>query len=179
MNRTVTGPLGPLLLMALLLSGCAANVVTDYDESVAFGQYDTWAFAPRDDKDYQSLDATRIEAAVERELAGEALTKASQDEADLLLSYRIQQVERLDTSGFSYGLGFGGGAFGWGLATRPPAREIQEGQLVLELVDSETDRVVWRAASKRYLNQDQSPETRKKLINEVVTEMFSRYPPGK
>jgi hypothetical protein len=37
--------------------------------------------------------------------------------------------------------------------------------------------VIWRAASRRYLNENQSPETRRKLIDEVVQEMFTKYPP--
>ncbi|MFW5824636.1 MAG: DUF4136 domain-containing protein, partial [Marinobacter sp.] len=114
---------------------------------------------------------------IARELEGHDLTKADTDTADLLVSYRIDEVDRLDTTGFSYGLGFGSGRFGWGLSTSPPVREVREGQLVVELVDSGTGRVVWRGASKRYLNENQSPQKRRELINEVVAEMFTRYPP--
>jgi hypothetical protein len=46
------------------------------------------------------------------------------------------------------------------------------------MVDRTTEEVVWQAASRRYLNENQSPETRRKLIDEVVSEMFSKYPPG-
>lgn len=49
---------------------------------------------------------------------------------------------------------------------------------MVELADSETKNVVWRAASRRYLNENQSPETRRELIDEVVAEMFTKYPPG-
>lgn len=31
--------------MALVLSGCAGNVVTDYNPSAVFGNYSTWSFA--------------------------------------------------------------------------------------------------------------------------------------
>ena len=50
--------------------------------------------------------------------------------------------------------------------------------LVVELVDTETDRVVWRAASRRYLNENQATESRRELIDEIVADMFEKYPPG-
>lgn len=167
-----------LVALSLLLAGCAAKVVTDYDRNAAFPSYQTWAFAPGAGEGYTSLDGSRVEAAVTRELEARQLDQVGVDVADLLISYRIDDVERLDTTGFSYGLGFGRGRFGWGLSTAPPVREVREGQLVVELVDRSTERVVWRGASKRYLNENQSPETRQELIDEVVAEMFNRYPPG-
>ncbi|MCK7543698.1 DUF4136 domain-containing protein [Marinobacter bryozoorum] len=166
-----------LLAVVLLLGGCAAKVVTDYDRNAAFASYQTWAFAPNAGEGYTTLDGARVEAAVVRELEARQLDQVGFDVADLLVSYRIDEVERLDTTGFSYGLGFGRGRFGWGLSTAPPVREVREGQLIVELVDSSTERVVWRGASKRYLNENQSPGTRQELIDEVVAEMFNRYPP--
>ncbi|WP_417547163.1 DUF4136 domain-containing protein [Marinobacter segnicrescens] len=167
-----------LVALGLLLGGCAAKVVTDYDSNAAFASYQSWAFALNAGEGYTSLDGSRVEAAITRELGSRELNQVDASTADLLVSYRIDEVERLDTTGFSYGLGFGSGRFGWGLATAPPVREVREGQLIVELVDSTTERVVWRGASKRYLNENQSPETRQELIDEVVAEMFNRYPPG-
>ncbi|MEE3117537.1 MAG: DUF4136 domain-containing protein, partial [Pseudomonadota bacterium] len=98
--------------------------------------------------------------------------------ADLLASWRIVEEERLEQIGVGLGFGLGRGNFGWGLASAPPVREVEEGKLVVELVDTELNEVVWRAASRRYLNENQSPEKRRELIDEVVAEMFSKYPPG-
>lgn len=178
MKRLLAGPAMLLITIAVLMTGCAANVVTDYDAGVAYDRYQTWAFGPSEDNRYTSLDGSRVEDAVSRALETKALTRTDAEEADLLVSYHIDNVDRLDTTGFSYGVGFGRGNFGWGLSTAPPVREVQEGQLIIDLVDTSTDKVIWRGTSKRYLNQNQSPETRHKLINEVVAEMFSRYPPG-
>lgn len=170
----------PVSLMAilLLLAGCASNVVTDYDSATVFGNYSSWAFAPDKDSGFVSLDASRAESAIERELTRKAMRKLDPGEADLLVSYRVEDVERLESTGFSYGLGFGRRNFAWGLSVPPPVREVTEGKLVVELVDRRTGRVVWRGASQRYLNERQTPERRRKLIDEVVTEMFSKYPPG-
>lgn len=166
-------------LMLLALTGCASSVVTDYDQDVVFNSYSSWAFADlAGEKQPLSLDSARVQNAIERSMDRKGLQKVPVDEADLLVSYGIEEVERIERTGISYGLGLGRGAFGLGAATVPPVREVKEGKLVVQLIDSDTDRVVWRAASQRYLNEDQSPETRQELIGEVVAEMFSKYPPG-
>lgn len=166
-----------LMITAVALSGCASNVVTDYNSSVVFGNYATWAFAD-ETASFTSLDGARVRAAIERELDRKALRKVPSAEADLLVNWRIVEEERLEQMGLGLGFGFGHGNFGWGLSAPPPVREVEEGKLVVELVDSDTRNVVWRAASRRYLNEDQSPETRRELIDEVVADMFSKYPPG-
>lgn len=170
-----------LLIVVLAMSGCASNVVTDYSSSVVFGNYSSWAFAPaveEDSSSFVSLDGSRVRGAIEKELNRKALRRLPLAEADLLVSWQIVPKERLEQTGLGLGFGFGSGNFGWALSAPPPVRKIEEGKLVVELADSSTKEVVWRAASRRYLNENQSPETRRKLIDEVVTEMFTKYPPG-
>lgn len=166
-------------LFLMLLTGCASNVVTDYDSNTVFGNYGSWAFAPKGKgESFTSLDGGRIESAVERELNRKSMRKVGQEEADLLATWQIVEEERLERSGVGLGFGFGTGNFGWGLASAPPVREVQEGKLVVELIDTDTDRVVWRAASRRYLNENQTTESRRELIDEIVADMFEKYPPG-
>ena len=167
-------------LVTLTMAGCASNVVTDYNSAAVFGDYSSWAFAPgAGSSSFISLDGNRVQTAVEREMDSKTMKKVEVSEADLLVSWRIVEEERLEQSGVGVGLGFGTGNFGWGLSSPPPVREVKEGKLVVELVDKSTEEVVWRAASRRYLNENQSPETRSKLIDEVVAEMFTKYPPAK
>ncbi len=169
-------------VFALAISGCASNVVTDYDSGVVFGNYSSWSFAlaNKGGEGYVSLDGSRIRGAIEREMKREALHKVDVEEADLLVAWQVVTEERIERggSGFGFGLGFGSGNFGWGLSAPPPIEKVEEGKLVVELVDSETRQVVWRAASRRYLNEDQSSEKRRELIDRIVADMFDKYPPG-
>ncbi|WP_298448559.1 DUF4136 domain-containing protein [uncultured Marinobacter sp.] len=165
-------------LVALAMTGCASNVVTDYNSAAAFSNYSTWNFVSNPgEPSFISLDGSRVQSAVERELNRKSMNKVAEPEADLLVSWRIVEEERLEQSGVGMGLGFGTGNFGWGISSPPPVREVKEGKLVIELVDANSKEVVWRAASRRYLNEKQSPEKRGKLIDEVVAEMFTKYPP--
>ena len=175
----------PLLVafFAVILAGCASNVVTDYDSGTVFGNYSSWDFLPAntENQDYVSLDGSRIRNAIEREMNRKAMRKAPAEEADLLVAWQIATEERLERQGGSFGFGFGfgfGSRFGVGLSAPPPIEKIQEGKLVVELVDAETRQVVWRSASRRLLNEDQSRESRRELIDQIVSDMFADYPPG-
>ncbi|MBW4933981.1 DUF4136 domain-containing protein [Marinobacter sp. F4206] len=165
--------------LVLTLAGCSGNVITDYNSSVVFGNYATWAFAQdAGSGSFMSLDGSRVQNAVERELKRKAMRQVTADEADLLANWQIVEEDRLEQTGVGVGFGYGWSNFGWGLAAPPPVREVTEGKLVVELVDTDINEVVWRAVSRRYLTEHQSPETRHELIDEVVAEMFSKYPPG-
>jgi hypothetical protein len=167
-----------LILATVVLAGCAASSVTDYNPAVVYSQYDSWAFAPKaEEGGFTSLDDRRVREAIRREFRLKAMKELPAAEADLLVDWRIVQEERLEQSGVGLGFGFGYDHFGWGVAAPPPVREITEGKLVVRFADRETDEVVWQAAGRRYLNEDQSPETRRKVIDEVVSDMFSKYPP--
>lgn len=171
-----------IAVCALAITGCASKVVTDYDSGIAFGDYSSWNFAPSKDgeENYVSLDGGRIRAAIEREMESENLRKVTDGGADLLVAWQIVAEERIERggSGFGFGLGFGSGNFGWGISAPPPIEKVVEGKLVVELVDARSNQVVWRAASRRYLNENQSSDSRRELIDEIVTHMFEEYPPG-
>ncbi|WP_372965804.1 DUF4136 domain-containing protein [Marinobacter sp.] len=168
-----------IAVMTAILAGCAGNVVTDYNSATVFGNYSQWAYAPLDGgSGVTSLDDARVKAAVERELNRKAMKQVESENADMLVRWQIVPEERLEQTGVGLGFGFGRGNFGWAMSAPPPVREVTEGKLVVELVDRRSAEVVWRAVSRRYLNENQSPETRRKLIDEVVSEMFSKYPPG-
>lgn len=168
-----------LIFATVLLAGCAASSVTDYNSGVVFNSYQTWAFVPADDSnEFTSLDDRRVREAVRREFRLKAMEQASAEQADLLVDWRIVEEERLEQTGVGLGIGFGRGSFGWGIAAPPPVREITEGKLVLRFADRQTGEVVWQAAARRYLRENQSPDTRRKVIDEVVEDMFSQYPPG-
>jgi hypothetical protein len=165
-----------LISLLLTLAGCS-SVAIDYQPGSSFQQYQTWAYSAPD-KDAQSLDSQRIEKAVTTHIAGTGLEKAPQDQADLLIRGQTVDASRLESSGFSFGLGTRQDNVGFGIGTTPSVREIQEAKVVVEMVNRETSQVVWRGEGRRNLNPDMSPETRTKLINRLVEEMFEEYPPG-
>ena len=167
-----------LCVLVLGLTGCAANVVTDYDSQAPFAAYSTYTFAPDESEGVQSLDESRVRAAVTEAMEKEGLEKVASDQADLWVRFRFEEQRKYESTGFTYGLGLFNSPFGFGLSTRPEAKPINQQKLVLELVEPTDRRVVWQGTSREYLTETMPPQSRAELIEELVANMFDRYPPG-
>ncbi|TDT44176.1 uncharacterized protein DUF4136 [Halospina denitrificans] len=169
------------LMLVLALTGCARYATTDFDSNARFETYEHYRFAEREEGSVQSLDAARIERALEKELEKEGFVRAEAGASPALtVRYRIEQERRLESRGPNFGLGFGFGSnpFTFGMAHSPvESREIKEGQLVVELVDPQAEQVVWQGRAARNLTDSMTADQRQTLINRVVRAMFEQYPP--
>jgi len=71
--------------------------------------------------------------------------------------------------------GFGGTGF----QRDTTAREYEVGTLIIDIVDRESNQLVWRGAKEGRLKKNQSPEKREASINKTVSEILSNFPPQK
>ena len=167
-----------IALIAVLSSGCAQKLANyDYDPKFSFEGYQSYALQQSEKQTYQSLDASRIEAAIKQQLSGRyQLVEPAQ--ADFIIHYYLLAERKVDNSGVSFGFGFGVNSnVGVGVSTSPPAREKTEGQLVLEAVDASSKQMVWTAKATRTLKDSMNPSQRDCLIQDVVQEMMANFPP--
>ncbi|WP_290578016.1 DUF4136 domain-containing protein [Ketobacter sp.] len=161
-----------------LLTGCAQKLANyDYDPKFNFTGYQRYALQQSDKQTYQSLDSSRIEAAIKQQLSGRyQLVEPAQ--ADFVMHYYLQAEHKVDQSGVSFGFGVGVASnVGVGVSTSPPAKQKTEGQLVLEAVDSASQQMVWVAKGTRNLKDSMNPTQRDYLVNDVVQEMLANFPP--
>jgi len=175
----------PLLsLLLLFLTACAQDPVSfDYDQGAYLKTLKTYAIsAPTSDGGFQSLDNSRIEAALRTALSGRQMQEVPADKAEFLVSYRVEPDRQLDRSGVSFGFGVssgggGMGGIGVGASTGPKAREVMEGKLVVDVIDPRKKQVVWSARANENLTDSMSSAKRDELIGFLVNAMFERFPP--
>jgi len=166
-----------LLMVTLIVSGCAATVVYDFDSSANFQKGQTFAFEEIEEGNIQSLDRTRIHEAITHQLEMSGYKIVDKSDASLIVRYQIEEEVRVQSSGMNYGVGVSRNRFGMSMQTPVNAREIKEGKLVVEIVEPEDSRVIWRAISQKRLTEQMRPKKRSELINELTQEMFENYPP--
>ncbi|QCF26676.1 DUF4136 domain-containing protein [Hydrocarboniclastica marina] len=167
-----------LVALALTLSGCATNVVTDYDSQAPFASYESFAYEPGQTDRVQSLDDARVRSAVDEAMAEEGYEKTTPDKADLWVRFYFETKTKYESRGFTYGLGLFNSPFGVGLSSRPEARPVQQQQLFVELVDTQSKQVVWQGSAREYLTENMGPQLRSDTIRDLVANMFQQYPPG-
>ncbi|MFE8072294.1 DUF4136 domain-containing protein [Marinobacteraceae bacterium S3BR75-40.1] len=165
-----------LLILFVFLYGCASPIMLDYDAGSPFASYQDYAFADSSG-DFQGLDQKRMREALRAALDRKRLQPVDKKDADLLVNFGLETVERIERTGVGMGFGFFNSPFGVGVSSRPPARKVEEQQLFVELVDAGSRSVVWRAVSREHLTPSMEPDERKETIDEMIKAMFERYPP--
>ena len=135
------------------------GVTVTADRKADFSAFKSYAW---DDAGYPAMDKTvhqQIVDAVDRELKGLGLEKRASGQTDLQLRYGAQRRTDADTHADAP-------------ATNLPTYPV--GTLVVLLRESGSGKEVYRARMDKPI--DLAPDKIKATIDEVVTEMFAKYP---
>lgn len=168
-----------LLVVTIILSSCrAVSVVTDYDDSVDFSKYRTYAFyKPEIDKaKISDLDKKRILRAIEFELVAKGFVKSTNP--DLLVGIFTESKERVNVNqnnNFGWGFGWGWNPWIWG-GNNINVNQYTEGTLFIDFIDKEKKELIWQGIGTGALRLE-SREKKEERIKEFVKEIISRFPP--
>ncbi|MGF1703669.1 DUF4136 domain-containing protein [Photobacterium makurazakiensis] len=165
-----------LFLGVLLLAGCTSDVATDYNSATNYAVFKTYQFASSSNDHALSLDAARVEDAISGQLYAKGL-KPAQTDADLTVQHSILEQSDFQSYGTSFGFGYGYRNVGVAYSAPRQYKEYRYGKLVVELIENNTNQIVWRSVSQRKLTETMSPDSRRKFIDEQIREMFKNYPP--
>lgn len=163
---------------ALVFSSCATmNVSSQVQRDLSFSQYHTFEWGepdtlPADDPRLATpFFRDHLEGAVERALAGKGFAHAaSAAVADLLLHYHASIDERIDVNRTDSRYGYQG----TGGVT---VNTFEAGTIVIDVVDTNTNRVVWRGWAQQDLGGAiDNPDQLADLIDEAVSRMMARFP---
>ncbi|MGE0815337.1 MAG: DUF4136 domain-containing protein [Vicinamibacterales bacterium] len=170
--------LATLVAVVGLLLGTAASAQSisfDFDRSVSFGGFRTYAWASGTNVP-DALVHQRIVNAVDAQLARKGLSRVDAGaRPDVLVAYHATFDKDLQISGF--GSGWGGYRFGGYRNMSARAEEILVGTMIVDLVDPGTKTIVWRGTATKDIDVNAKPEKRDKNINKTAEKLFKHYPP--
>ena len=174
-------------LVIFLLSSCAGNKPSvDYDTTVDFGTFKTYAWSDKADEPTTKSKADsplvhqRVHESIDENLQAKGLQSVDTSQADLLVSYHLSvAVTGRTSSSVSFGVGSFGSHSSVGLSVGVPVggRNIEEGTLVIDMTNAKTNSLVWQGAASRQLSRSPTPEKTKAAVDEVVNEILAGYPP--
>jgi hypothetical protein len=152
----------------------AMDVSTDYDHSVDFSNYKTFAWV-RPPSGADPFMRQRVEDAINRMLQQKGLQLVSNaDDADVGVVANGATMEKHTLQTFYDGYPGGWGWGGWG-TTRTFVDTYEEGTLVVDLFDMDSKKVIWRSIATDTLSS--KPEKNTKKIDKAIDKMFKDYPP--
>lgn len=162
--------------VSLLLSTTAAlaqNITYDFDKSMDFGRFRTYAWVRGTVLD-DDLNHQRIVEAIDAQLRGQGLRQVEAGaQPDVFVAYHASFDTDLQVVGFSSG--WGGYRFAASRSGTARAEEILRGTLVVDMVDAATHTIVWRAMATKDIDVNAKPEKREKNITKTVAKLFESY----
>jgi Domain of unknown function (DUF4136) len=173
----------PVYLLCILVVFTAAaaqaqKIKVEYDKSMDFSKFKTYAIDPKDNASHPMLRLA-IQAAVQDDLAKRGLTKVDAN-PDLY----VQMYGAIDSDAtFSYmdpiyGTGIPPINYGITMWHNIPGSVttvvVHKGEMVIDIIDAKQKKLVWRGIATQKLS-----DKRDKLLEQVntaVEKMFQQYP---
>lgn len=174
MKRTI------LAVLLTLLLGCSPEIMvyTDHDPAYNLADYRTFGWMQDRDNEsdknplyYNELNDKRIKTAVQQELTNRGY-RLVYEQPELSIHYHIiiedREVIANEPHGFHYGP--------YWLRMHSHAYEYREGTLIIDLMDTRTNQLVWRGWAVAALDEDYTPDKIDQLIRTAVAEIFKKFP---
>jgi len=168
----------------MLFTGCSTiKVETDFDPEYSFSHAETYAIVYKQKEYEDTLTADRIMDGIRKELVSKGYTEVPRADADLFVVFHIdvrnktkivQDYQYIGISPYRYGYGYGYG----GMMAVPTTRayNYDEGKLLMDILNSKDNKIVWRGIATDSLKTYDTPKERTKYINKVMASIFKTLP---
>ena len=161
------------MVLATCASAYAQDVKYNYAIGTDFTKYRTykWVDIPNQNHPDQIADK-QIRTAIETTLASKQVTKATGDNADLLIAYQIavNQEKQWNAYGGMGGLRFGG----MGTAT---SSTINIGTLVFDVFDASAKQQIWTGEATKTISPGGDPQKNQKNLEKAMAKLLKNFPP--
>ena len=177
-----------LLLLGLLASGCSTtpSVQTDYNSAYDFSRARSCAIVePATVSNSLSRASNdilhnRISSAIRAALAARGFQVVEPAQADMLVSFLVTtenktQIHEYNT-GFAYQRCWRCGPYLG--ATTIDVDQYTEGTLFVDFIDPQSKQLQWRGMVSKRLSKSRTMEERKQMVDEIVTNVIAKFPPG-
>lgn len=191
-QRKITIGFLSLLIGVLCLScGTSLKVSTDFDKSIDFKKYKT--FSVYDLKQTGSVNpanADKIVSALKKQMQEKGFVEDRQNPdlhvnaVSILTAKEAVAMDAAPTNYYGYGgtyrpYGYYGVGYGYGYSENPSTREneydFKEGTLMIDLIDTKTQKMVWQGVGKTEI--DTKPVNIDEVINYAVGAIMLSFPP--
>lgn len=155
------------------MSALAQSVYVDYNHSLNFSQYHTYAWGeqPNPNQINSPFLAEEAKTQINAQLQGRGLqmVEASQ-KPDLI----VVASGGMKTQTSYNAWGSGGWRWGGGMGTITPEQNVI-GTLVVDLYDANAKQLAWRGTAQDTLNEGNSQKNRQ-IVDKAVNKLFQKYP---
>jgi hypothetical protein len=173
------GNAAAIAFLSVLLGGCAASMAiqAEGDPAVSFDSFGTytWSQNQRTSRDVRVTPAlrTQIRDDVDRHLTDKGYVRVNTG-ADFSVTYLVTIEGETIVQTLDY---YRGSNFRENVARpAPTARRYEEGMLIIDIMQGESDRLIWRGTATAEVRQSPSMEDRSARVAEAVQKVLAEFP---
>lgn len=182
-------------LATALLYGCTntVNINTDYLESSDFSHFKTYRWYddvhPSRTAEYRSYNSSDklMRQAVDGVLKKRGYRPNTLDGGEFLVNYRISAEEKMNMNSYYNQPGVHGGvstgtygtSVAIGVSGGGGPKTYKEGTVVLDIIDTASNSVVWRTVADGRLPKNMGLNERNQIIRELIPKMLADFPPDR
>lgn len=163
-----------ILLLGIFITSCTSvRVVSDYDKTLDYSKYLTYAFYTEgiEKVEINDLDKKRILKAIERELQAKGMQSSANP--DVMINFSTKATESVDVH--NYGWGWGWSPWYWGGGAYYSTYKSVEGRLCIDIIDTRKRELIWQGIGEGKLTRNM--DKKEERINQFVHEILLKYPP--
>ena len=166
--------------LLLVVTSCSSiSFTSDYDPATDFSGYKTFAVhegtVDGSELENAPLIKRRVIDAIRKVMVSKGFLLTEENNADIIVYPFAGTNDKIKVTDWGYN-------YGPYWRRYPNGRNIDvtsytEATLVLDLVDSKSDQLIWRGAGTGAIRENNSPEERTEAIDNAVSRILENYPP--
>lgn len=169
----------PFALMVVMSACSTISVTYDYDKSIDFSKYKTFAFTTESlEIPVNQLNLNRIVQAVESEMEAKGYT--SSDSPELGVDLHLKTEQKVEATATTTGAGYGPYRYRWGMGvstTQVNYNQYTDGTLFISIIDMKTKKLIWQGIGTKTLDENLSADKREEAINSSIQQIMANFPP--
>ena len=162
-----------IILFIFLLSSCSSiRVIYDFDSTINFSNYSTFAFSKQEMEklDISDIDKKRILGSIEKSLVSKGYNFSSSPDLIVNISTKSREDIYINQSYDRFGFGWYG--YPYDQTYRPSSRII--GLLYIDLIDANTGNLIWQGNGSGSLYSNKY--SRDELVSNFVIKVLESFP---
>lgn len=158
--------------------GCAhvSDVTADWDRGTDFSRFETFAFSDKGMPFINKKGGEAVRELIAAELGTKGFRQVDADEADFMVVLFPREKNGLRVDWYSIGYMPWWGLWGGGYAMNTRYTDIKIGSLMVDIVDVENQRLVWRGVADIEMAQDVKRSIDR--IVGIIEKLFKDFPPA-
>jgi len=165
------------LFISLFFIACSTlEVHYDYDENYQFSTVKTFSIVHNVKEGENTLLNDRITDALKNVLLSKGYTQVSRDNADLIFVYHYGAKDKVDIQTDYQMVGIRRRGFGGTMIATTTAYEYTEGTIIIDALDTKTNKIVWRSVGTLEVEEKKTPQERKEYVQKIISEVMKDFP---